>query len=158
MGLAACKVLFPDYPIDTGLGFTSTNFGGHGGVLSYDAQGTTSYYEFGRYSPTNQSVIGDKRPEADGNVRRVSIPDLVIDPKTGQPTPASLEALRRALSERAGHRSTTELTCDKDADEKKVKKYAEDYANNKSRPPYSWKPWSSNQCRDFANRAYGAGR
>jgi len=157
-GLAACTVLFPDYPIDTGFGFTSTSIGGHGGVLSYDDQGSTRYYEFGRYSPSNQYVTGDKRPDSEGNVRRVPIPDLVIDPKTGQPTPASLEALRKALSERAGHKTKANLTCDKDTDEKKVNKYAEDFANNKDRPPYSWKPWSSNQCRDFANRAFGAGK
>jgi uncharacterized protein RhaS with RHS repeats len=158
LGLAACVVNFPDYPIDTGFGFSSSNLGGHGGVLSYSDQGSTRYYEFGRYSPSNQYVIGDKRSELEGNVRRVPIADLVIDPKTGQPTPASLEALRKALSDRAGHKTRTDLTCDKDADETKVNKYAEDFANNRSRPPYSWKPWASNQCRDFANRAYGAGR
>lgn len=158
-GLAACTVLFPDYPIDTGFGFSSTSLGGHGGVVSYDdASGSTRYYEYGRYSPNDPRVIGDKQSSDEGNVRRVGIPDLVIDPKTGQPTPESLEALRRALSERAGHKTRAELTCDKDADTKKVNKYAEDYAKNVNRPPYSWKPWSSNQCRDFANRAVRAGK
>ena len=157
-GLAACAVLFPDYPIDTGFGFTSTSLGGHGGVVSYDAQGSTRYYEYGRYTPTNQYAIGDKRPDIEGNVRRIPVPDLMIDPKTGRPTRASLDALRKALSERAGHNTKAELTCDKDADEKEVNKYAEDFAKNTNRPPYSWKPWSSNQCRDFANRAFGAGK
>jgi RHS repeat-associated protein len=158
LGLAACLVNFPDYPIDTGFGFSSTNLGGHGGVLSYDSQGSTNYYEYGRYLPSNQYVIGDKRPELDGNVRRVPVPDLVIDPKTGQPTSASLEALRKALSDRAGHKTQPKLTCDQSADETKVNKWAEDFAKSSSRPKYSWKPWSSNQCRDFASRAYGAGR
>ena len=157
LGLAGCVVNFPDYPIDTGFGFSSSNLGGHGGVLTYDANGSTQYYEYGRYSPTNQYVVGDKRPEGEGNVRRVPVPDLVIDPKTGQPTQASLDALKKALSDRAGHKTKSDLTCEKDADEKKIKKYAEDFAKNQSRPAYSWKPWSSNQCRDFARRAVGAG-
>jgi uncharacterized protein RhaS with RHS repeats len=157
-GLAGCVANFPDYPIDTGFGVTSTSLGGHGGVLSYDSQGATKYYEYGRYAPTDPLVIGDKRPQDDGNVRRVPVPDLQIDPRTGQPTPASMDALRRALSNRAGHNTRTDLTCEADADEKKISKYAEDYAKNASRPKYSWKPWSSNQCRDFANRALGAGR
>ncbi len=158
LGLAACTVLFPDYPIEYASGRTSTLLGGHGGVLSYDAQGSTRYYEFGRYDPSNPKVIGEKRPQSEGNIRRIAMPNLVIDPKTGQPTPSSLEALRKALSERAGHETKTKLTCDKDADEKKVNKYAEDFANDKNRPPYSPWPWSSNQCRDFANRAFGAGK
>jgi RHS repeat-associated protein len=158
LGLAACLVNFPDYPIDTGFGFSSSSLGGHGGVVSYNDQGSTRYYDYGRFAPANQYVVGDKRPESEGNVRRVPVPDLVIDPKTGQPTPASLEALRKALSDRAGHKTRTDLTCDKNADETKVNKYAEDFANNRSRPSYSWQPWASNQCRDFANRAYGAGR
>jgi RHS repeat-associated protein len=158
MGLAACSVLFPDYPIDTGFGFTSTSIGGHAGVVSYDSQGSTRYYEYSRYSPSNPYVIGDARPDNEGNIRRVPIPDLIIDAKTGQPTPASLEVLRKSLSEKVGHKTKTELTCDNAVDEKKVNKFAEDFANNQSRPPYNWKPWSSNQCRDFAQRAFGAGK
>lgn len=158
MGLGGCIVSFPDYPIDTGLGFTSTNLGGHDGVVSYDANGSTRYYEYGRYAPTNKDVIGDKRPEGEGNVRSLPIPDLKIDRQTGQPTPASLEALQKALSKRAGHNTRSELSCKADADEKKINQYAEDFAKNKSRPAYSWKPWSSNQCRDFAKSALGAGK
>lgn len=50
-----------------------------------------------------------------------------------------------------------ELTCDADADEKKVYEYAMSVANNKDRPKYSWKPWSSSQCRTFSNNAFNAG-
>jgi uncharacterized protein RhaS with RHS repeats len=157
-GLAGCAIRFPDYPIDTGYGFSSTRLGGHGGVLSYDAKGSTRYYEYGRYSPSDRYVIGDRRPNNEGNVRRVPIPDLVMDPKTGQPTLASMDALRKALSEKAGHNTTSELTCDNDADENEINAYAEDFANNPDRPPYSWTPWSSNQCRDFSNNAFDAGR
>lgn len=81
-----------------------------------------------------------------------------MDPKTGQPTSDSLEALRKALSDRVGHKTRTELTCDKDSDEKKVNQFAENFAKNKNRLPYSWKPWSSNQCRDFASRVARAGK
>lgn len=157
-GLAGCTVAFPDYPIDTGFGFSSTSLGGHDGVLSYDSQGATRYYEFGRYSPNNSFVIGDRRPEGEGNVRRLPIPDLKIDPRTDQPTLTSLESLQRVLSQRAGHNTRTELSCDANADEKKINQYAEDFARNQSRPAYSWKPWSSNQCRDFAKKSLGAGQ
>lgn len=156
MGLAACTVLFPDYPIDTGLGFTSTSLGGHGGVATYDAQGSTRYYEYGRYPSSSPLVIGDKRSEQEGNVRRVPVPNLKMDPATGEPTAASMEALKKALSERAGHNTAAEMSCDRNADEKKVNKYAEDFSRN--RPPYSWKPWNPNQCRTFSNNAIGAGK
>ncbi|MHA6897262.1 RHS repeat-associated core domain-containing protein [Ralstonia pseudosolanacearum] len=158
LGLGGCIASFPDYPIDTGFDFTSTNLGGHDGVVSYDAKGSTRYYEYGRYAPTHKDVIGDKRPEGEGNVRNLPIPDLKIDRQTGQPTPASLEALQKALSKRAGHNTRAELSCKADADEKTINQYAEDFAKNKSRPAYSWKPWSSNQCRDFAKSALGAGK
>ncbi|WCM91428.1 hypothetical protein M5C99_13530 [Acidovorax sp. NCPPB 2350] len=156
-GLAGCVVNFPDYPIDTGFGFSSTNLGGRSGILTYDAKGSAQYYEYGRYSPSNKYVVGDKRSEGEGAVRCVPMPDVVIDPKTGQPTPASLEALKKALSGRVEHEIKTDLTCESEAGEKKINKYAEDFARNQSRAPYSWKPWSSNQCRDFARRALGAG-
>ncbi len=158
-GLAGCVVLFPDYPIDTGYGFTSTSLGGHGGVLSYDdATGYTRYYEYGRYLPSDPYVVGEGRPKNEGNVRRIPIPNLVIDPKTGQPTVASVEALREKLSEKAGHNTKVELTCDNDADENKINAYAEELANNPNRPTYNWAFWSSNQCRDFSNNAFDAGR
>ena len=157
-GLAACEVLFPDYPIDTGFGFSSTSLGGHGGVLTYDAKGSTRYYEYGRYAPSGTYVIGARRPEGEGNVRKVPMPDLKIDPKSGDPTAASLAALRDSLSRRAGHNTAVELVCHNEVDEKKVISFAEGFASNQSRPAYSWKPWSSNQCRDFSRNSIGAGR
>lgn len=126
-------------------------------MLGYDSKGVTEYYEYGRYSPNGNGIIGEGLPAEDGNVRRIRVPNLVIG-KDGQPTPESLEALRSALSKKAGHGTPADLTCDADADEKKVREYARNVANNKDRPKYSWKPWNSNQCRTFSNDAFEAGR
>jgi hypothetical protein len=57
---------------------------------------------------------------------------LKIDPKTGEPTPESLEAMKKALSKKAGHNTETEPTCDAKADQDKVNKYAEDFAKKRS--------------------------
>lgn len=147
LGLAGCFVNFSDYPITIpGTSTTTTLTSGHAGALGYDnATGTTRYYEYGRYDSDY------------GNVRRQSVPDLTID-KNGNPTPESLNALQEALSRTAGHGTKTELTCEKNIDEKKVYDYAEKLKKDQNRPPYSWKPWASNTCRDFARRALGAGR
>jgi hypothetical protein len=53
---------------------------------------------------------------------------LIIDKNTGEPTIKSLDGLKKALSERAGHNTKTELTCDKNIDQKKVNKYAQSFA------------------------------
>ncbi|MBB1598516.1 hypothetical protein A9977_00520 [Variovorax sp. UMC13] len=156
-GLAACMVEFPDMPIDTGLGFSSTSLGGHGGVLGYGSDGATRYYEYGRYPPNASGVIGERLPADDGNYRRLGVPNLKMG-RDGEPTPASLDALKGALSRGAGKGTPVTLTCTKDANEKKVYDYAEQLARNKSRPAYSWKPWSANQCRTFARDALGASR
>lgn len=154
-GLAACLVMFPSMPIDTGLGFTSTSLGGHGGVLTYDAKGRTQYHEYGRY-PSDQA-IGIGLPSDEGNIRRVSVPNLKMG-SDGQPTSASMDALRRSLEKSAGKGTTANLVCDAGADENSIRGYISGVAGNPDRPKYSWKPWSSNQCRDFANRAFNAGR
>ncbi|WP_350116092.1 RHS repeat-associated core domain-containing protein [Nitrosomonas sp.] len=147
LGLAGCFVNFPDYPITVpGTDWKTTLTPGHAGVLGYDnATGATRYYEYGRYDSDL------------GNVRRRSVPDLKID-KNGQPTPESLKALQDALSRDAGHGTKTELLCEANINEKKVYDYAEKLKSDAKRPPYSWKPWASNTCRDFARRALDAGR
>jgi hypothetical protein len=154
-GLAACQVLFPDMPIDTGLGFSSTNIGGHGGILTYDQNGATQYHEYGRY-PASQA-IGAGLPAVDGNVRRVSVPNLKLD-RNGQPTPESMDALRKTLQDKAGKGTAATLTCDANADERKIRDYIRQIAEDANRAKYSWKPWASNQCRDFANRSFNAGK
>ena len=147
--------MFPDMPIDTGLGFTSTSLGGHGGVLTYDAKGVTQYQEYGRY-PTSQAM-GVGLPSDEGNIRRVSVPNLKIG-NDGQPTSESLDALRRSLEKKAGKGANANLTCDANADENKIRDHIKKLAEDANRAKYSWKPWNSNQCRDFANRAFNAGR
>ncbi|WP_233842105.1 RHS repeat-associated core domain-containing protein [Dyella sp. 2HG41-7] len=158
LGFGACTVLYPDYPIDTGFGFRSSHLGGHGAILSFDSSGETQYYEYGRYSPADPGVIGAKLSQEDGNVRRGPVPDVDVDPKTELPTQKSMDALSKYLSKRYGEGSKAMLVCSAEPDAKKVNKYAQDYAKDKNRPKYSWKPWSSNQCRDFSNRAFGAGQ
>ena len=156
-GLAACNVLFPDYPITYSSGRTSTWLGGHAGVLGYDENGSTRYYDYGRYSPNRKGVFGEKLPSDQGNVRRIGVPDLEIGPD-GKPTSESLEKLQDALSRRAGKGTKAELSCDADANEDKVYDYVNDIANDPNRTPYSWHPWLANQCRTFARDALGAGQ
>lgn len=145
LGLDACYVLFPDYPI-TYLGkLTTKNLGGHAGVLGYDeSTGSTRYYEYGRYGNKN------------GVVKRRSIPNLKIG-ADGQPVPASLDALKKTLSEKYGKNTPATLKCQK-VDEQKVFDYAEQYKNDSNRPPYSWNPLKPNHCRSFATDAINAGR
>lgn len=73
--------------------------------------------------------------------------------KDGQPTPESMKAHQEALSRNAGKGTRAELFC-----EKKMYDYAEKLKRDANRPPYSWKPWASNTCRDFAHRTLDAGR
>jgi len=157
LGLAACYVRFPDYPITYSPGKTSTLLGGHGGILGYDASGRTRYYEYGRYSPDRGGVFGEKLPSSDGNVRRVPIPDLELD-ENGQPTPESLKKLTDALSDLAGKGTEAELSCDADADEQKVYDFVEDIAKDADRDKYNWNSFRANHCRTFAKQALGAGR
>ncbi|WP_225980320.1 RHS repeat-associated core domain-containing protein [Paracidovorax avenae] len=156
-GLSACYVLFPDYPIEYSPGKTSTWLGGHGGVLTYDAKGVTQYYEYGRYRPNDPLTIGAKLPDMDGNVRKIGVPNLKMDPN-GEPTQESMEKLKSVLSQKAGHNTRTELTCNRNADASKVSEYANNVANNKDRDKYNWNPLNPNQCRSFAKKAIEMGQ
>lgn len=159
-GLDACYVLFPDYPITyNSSGDTSTWLGGHAGVLGYDDQGRTRYYEYGRYSRGGEwgRLIGERFSSSAGNVRRVKMPDLEMG-DDGKPTPESLERLKEALSDRAGKDTDVELSCDADADENKVYDYIEDLADDANRTPYRWNPFRPNHCRSVAEDAFNAGR
>ncbi|VWC04506.1 YD repeat-containing protein [Burkholderia lata] len=157
VGLAACGVLFPDYPIEYANGKTSTWLGGHAGILLYSSTGVTQYYEYGRYNPNSPGIIGAKLPADSGNVRRVSVPNLSLD-EDGQPTQKSLDVLREALSKKAGKGTKTELKCDVTVDEKKAAEHAIGVANNVDRKAYSWTPWNANHCRTFSRDAFNAGR
>ncbi len=154
-GLAACKVNFPDMPIDTGLGFSTTNIGGHAGVLTYDARGKTEYFEYGRYPAGD--AIGVVFEAKSGNVRQRTTMRLKLG-SDGKPTPESFAALSKQLEALAGKNTRAELQCDDNADERKVKAYVYSVAKDPERPKYSWKPWNSFQCRDFSNNAFNAGR
>ncbi|MES1244717.1 MAG: RHS repeat-associated core domain-containing protein [Acidobacteriota bacterium] len=147
LGLAGCFIDFPDYPITIPYtDWKTTSTPGHAGALGYDNRtGATRYYEYGRFGSDY------------GSVERRFVSDLTLD-QHGNPTPESLDNLLEDLSRKAGHGTTAELTCEKDIDEKKVYDYAERLMHNDKRPPYSWLPWNSNTCRDFARRALGAGR
>jgi len=157
LGLAACYVLFRDYPVQYAEGQTSTWLGGHAGILTYDENGVTRYYEFGRYSPRDQRIIGARSPQDDGNVRKQAIPNLTMG-KDGRPSAASTQNLREALSVRAGQGTETELQCDEDADENLIEDFVRTFANDRSRDPYSWNPLFPNHCRSFAGDALESGQ
>ncbi len=156
-GLAACYVAFPDMPIEYAPGKTTTRLGGHAGVLGYGPDGSTRYYEYGRYSPNSTGVFGEKLPAEDGNFRRLGIPNLKTGPD-GKPTAASMEALKKMLAVAAGKGTDGSLTCDASTDEQKVYEYLEKIARDKERAKYRWNPLSPNHCRSMANDALGAGR
>jgi RHS repeat-associated protein len=153
-GLGACYVKFPDYPIDTGLGFKADWIGGHAGVLSYDAKGGTQYYEYGRYSQTNPNNIGVKLPAAEGNVKKLKVSNVKLD-KNGNLTPESEEKIKKELSICCGHNTKVELKCDSEVDSKKVNEYANSIAKNAEREHYKL---LSNSCRNFASKAISAGK
>jgi uncharacterized protein RhaS with RHS repeats len=142
MGLAACYVTWPGYPI----AIPGTDISVplmHGGVLTYDNAGKTRYYEYGRYNSDF------------GNVRRRSVPDLTMN--NGNPTPASWDNLLNKLNEYGKGRKAG-VVCNESADASKANEFAEDYKNNPNRPPYNW--WPSpfgNNCLTFMCNAVGAG-
>ena len=142
LGLAGCYIGFPGYPIT--IPGTSTKVPlTHAGVLSYDSQGHTRYYEYGRYD----SDFGD--------VHRRAVPDLEMGPD-GQPTPESWSNLMNALN-KIGHGTEAEASCEADADENKINDFAKQRMSDPNRAPYSWNPFNFNTCTTFANDALGAG-
>ena len=156
LGLAVCKVLFPDYPNEYSPGKTSTWLGGHGGVLGYDDKGVTAYYEYGRYPPSAKGVIGVKLPTDDGNIRRVGIPNLNIG-NDGNPTDDSWRKLKESLSSTLGHNTRVELTCNENANLQATYNYIDNIAKNKNRAKYSWNPFLANHCRTFSENAFKEG-
>ena len=155
-GLAGCYVLFPDYPIQLSSRVYATGLGGHAGILTYDDTGFTRYYEYGRYAPNGAGIIGEALDGSQGNVRRVTVPNLAMNPD-GSPTAESLDLLKKSLSERAGRGTRVELTCDSNADEGAIHEFISGFAGDPNRAPYSWRPWARNHCRTFASNALDAG-
>jgi RHS repeat-associated protein len=143
LGWAGCYVGFPGYPITipgTNMSVPLT----HAGALSYDSQGHTRYYEYGRYDSDF------------GNVRRQTVPDLTMGPD-GKPTPESWAKLVEALN-KMGHGTKAKTSCDANADADKINDFAEQRMNDPNRAPYSWNPFSLNTCTTFASDALAAGR
>jgi hypothetical protein len=66
--------------------------------------------------------------------------------------------MQAELSRVAGEGTRADIKCDKNIDENDIYRYSEDLKHNPNRPPYSWKPWQSNTCRDFAQKALDAGK
>jgi hypothetical protein len=157
LGLDACYVHFPDYPVAyNDAGDTSTWLGGQAGVLTYDKDGNTRYYEYGRYAPNSSGLLGEKLPKNTGNVRRVSVPNLKMD-KDGKPTPESMSTLEGQLSTKAGKGTSVKLTCNEKSNPEKVHAYVENIANDQNREKYNWNPFSPNHCRSFAKKAVSSG-
>jgi len=141
-GFAGCYVSYPGYPITipgTSVKVPLT----HAGVLSYDNEGQTRYYEYGRYNSNY------------GNVRRRTVPDLELGPD-GKPTPESWKKLRDALNN-ISNGTTANIICDDKADSDKINKFAEQRMNDSKRAPYSWSPFNFNTCTSFASDALKAG-
>lgn len=155
-GLAACYVSYPGYPVTYAPGRRSTWLGGHAGVFGFNLEGSSRYYEFGRYSPNEPGIVGTGLPSVLGNVRRVTVPDVHLDDE-GNLTPESMREVTEFLSENVGRNTEVELQCDLSADENLVYSHIESLAANSDRPPYDWKPWSANHCRTFASDAVDAG-
>ena len=141
-GLAGCYVSFPGYLIT--LPGTSTKVPMiHAGVLSYDSQGHTRYYEYGRYDSDF------------GNVRRQKISDLKMG-SNGRPTPESWAKLLAELK-KIGKGTKAKASCDDRADADKINRFAEQRMSDPNRAPYSWNPFKLNTCTTFATDAFGEG-
>lgn len=144
-GLAGCTVDFPGYPI-TIPGTSKKIPLNHAGVLAYDDEGNTRYYEYGRYPP------GDH-----GRVRRQTVPDLEIGPD-GRPTEESWEALEDALTDGPGKGHDPVLDCRDEAAYDKIIDFAEARRKNPEKyPAYTWNPLNPNTCVTFAREAVQAG-
>jgi RHS repeat-associated protein len=141
-GLAGCYVGYPGYPIT--IPGTNTKVPlTHAGVLSYDSEGHTRYYEYGRY-------ISDF-----GNVRRRPVPDLQIGPD-GKPTPESWAELQDALN-KIGNGTKAKTNCNDKADADKINSFSEQRMRDPKRAPYCWNPLNFNACTTFASDALKAG-
>ncbi|MEM7479682.1 MAG: hypothetical protein AAF481_00790 [Acidobacteriota bacterium] len=105
----------------------------HAGVLTYDEQGNTRYYDYGRYGPDDS-----------GEVRRFRVSDL-------EPGDDGKDSLRRG----PGKGYKPYLLCLGWADEEKIIDFAE--RKRKKPDPYSWNPFSLNTCVTFAQDAFLSG-
>jgi uncharacterized protein RhaS with RHS repeats len=144
-GLDGINIHYDSYPV-TVPGTDSSLPLGHAGVVAVNPEtGATRYYEYGRYDSDF------------GNVERRKIPDVVIG-SDGLPTESSLQKLYDYLSKHYGKNSPITAEYYPDADYQSIIDFAERLMNDPNREPYSWYPWDSNHCKDFANDAISGAR
>jgi uncharacterized protein RhaS with RHS repeats len=152
-GRDAVGIVYKGYQVETGLGFKLPL--GHGGVLLIDGEnGRTKYYEYGRYDPKGEGIIGEKLPQNEGNIRTVRVPNATIG-DDGKATQESLKKIYDSLSKDAGKGSAVDATYHEDADFKKGIQYVESIAKNKDRNKYSI--YNCN-CFDFKNATIEAAK
>jgi hypothetical protein len=144
-GRDAIPVVFPDYKIS----FGGRKWGGlgHAGIVLIDPKtGQTRYYEYGRYDAAGL-----------GQTVRRSVPNVVMDKKTGQPTEKSMANLLRAVSKDAGKGTRVEGAYVRDDNFRGMADYAEKRLkanNDPNRPEYSI---MNNNCGTFAQDVLKAG-
>ncbi|GEM_PF-6532488 len=130
------------YPVSTGFGFKLPL--GHAGVLTIDPDGSTRYFEYGRYSTSF------------GRVRRRRIPDVTIGPDH-RPTAESVAHLYEYLSHHFGKESIVRSRYCPQASYSRVLWFAFHRMYDSHRRAYSWNPLSPNDCKTFVAEAIAAG-
>jgi hypothetical protein len=141
----AIPMAFPDYLIETPLGKMGGL--GHAGILLIRGKdGTTKYYEYGRYDTKNL-----------GLVRQRSVPDVAIG-EGGRPTADSLKKTLAAVSSAAGHGGRLEAVyieapCKFGA----MVEYAEGRKRQNSNPKRTPYGITDNNCMTFAKDTTAAG-
>jgi RHS repeat-associated protein len=129
------------YPVDTGMGFHLPL--GHGAVIAVNpANGQTTYFQYGRYDS-----------EKIGVVQELPVPNVVMG-KDGLPTQDSLNNLYSYISKHYGHGSHVTATYHKNADYRKIIRFARKRKNDKHRKTYGL---IGNNCKTFRDEAIEAG-
>lgn len=98
-GRDAIAVVFPEYKI-TALRRKWSGLG-HAGIVTIDSKGHTRFFQYGRYKGSNKNA-------PPGRVRRLKVVDVIMN-KNGTPTNASLKALLKDISQKAGQGGKVEF-------------------------------------------------
>ncbi|HEX8199446.1 MAG TPA: hypothetical protein VF590_03085 [Isosphaeraceae bacterium] len=140
-------IVFPDYLIGTPAGKLPEL--GHAGVLLIQGTtGLTKYYEYGRYDP----------PANRGLVKKRSVPDVMIDKKTGKPTLDSLAKTLKVISREAGQGGRIEGAYIEKANSFPLAmKYAETRLKDNKNPRREEYKILSNSCLHFMRKTTEAG-
>ena len=151
-GLDAIGITYRGYRVTTPVGRLPL---GHAAVVAVNPRtGGTRYYEYGRYSPRSQDVVGARLPEEQGNVQRRRVPDVAIG-RDGRPTEASLQRLYDFISRNYGQKRPVDATYYPDASYRAIADYANSVANDRNRESYSF---PGNTCYSFRNNAIRSAR